>query len=67
MTVATPSANAELNANENARCAEKRRKPIAKAAENESRLRTIAKRIISQVMTEEIGHIILSARFTARG
>jgi hypothetical protein len=57
--VATPSANAELNANENARCAEKRRKPIANAAENESMLRTTAKIIISQVITERIFHSII--------
>ena len=48
--VAPPSAKAELNANENALLAEKRRKPIAKAAENESMLSTIAKTTISQVI-----------------
>jgi hypothetical protein len=59
ITVATPSANAELIANEKARFAEKRRKPIAKAVENESRLKTTAKRIISQVIIESIANRIL--------
>jgi hypothetical protein len=48
MAVAAPSAKAELKAKENALFAEKRRKPIAKAVENESRLRTTANRSISQ-------------------
>ena len=48
IAVATPSAKAELKAKENALFAEKRRNPIAKAAEKESMLRTTANKRTSQ-------------------